>query len=143
MKKVLHWQRMGKYIRNLLISYTIQIYIFPTGKTFAFSPTKSAERLNLRHLSALITGDERIELPLKVLETSVIPFDQSPIYNYIEKENDIIDTPFSLICTFKTSYISAMKFVSLYSLRRTTKKHFTAFILANRSLSFLVKPSTY
>ena len=24
-------------------------------------------------------GDERIELPLKVLETSVIPFDQSPI----------------------------------------------------------------
>ena len=26
-----------------------------------------------------LTGDERIELPLKVLETSVIPFDQSPI----------------------------------------------------------------
>ena len=25
------------------------------------------------------TGDERIELPLKVLETSVIPFDQSPV----------------------------------------------------------------
>ena len=30
-----------------------------------------------------ITGDERIELPLKVLETSVIPFDQSPIFNSI------------------------------------------------------------
>lgn len=26
------------------------------------------------------TGDERIELPLKVLETLVIPFDQSPNY---------------------------------------------------------------
>ena len=26
------------------------------------------------------TGDERIELPLKVLETLVIPFDQSPIF---------------------------------------------------------------
>ena len=25
-----------------------------------------------------VTGDERIELPLKVLETLVIPFDQSP-----------------------------------------------------------------
>ena len=29
--------------------------------------------------SGAITGDERIELPLKVLETLVIPFDQSPI----------------------------------------------------------------
>lgn len=26
----------------------------------------------------VFTGDERIELPLKVLETLVIPFDQSP-----------------------------------------------------------------
>ena len=26
------------------------------------------------------TGDERIELPPKVLETPIIPFDQSPIY---------------------------------------------------------------
>lgn len=26
------------------------------------------------------TGDERIELPLRVLETPVIPFDQSPMY---------------------------------------------------------------
>ena len=31
------------------------------------------------------TGDERIELPLKVLETSVIPFDQSPIFKYYIK----------------------------------------------------------
>ena len=34
-------------------------------------------------LAFKITGDERIELPLKVLETSVIPFDQSPIFNSI------------------------------------------------------------
>jgi hypothetical protein len=27
----------------------------------------------------LIAGDERIELPPKVLETPIIPFDQSPI----------------------------------------------------------------
>ena len=31
-------------------------------------------------LKALRTGDERIELPPKVLETPIIPFDQSPIY---------------------------------------------------------------
>ena len=36
-------------------------------------------------LQGLITGDERIELPLKVLETSVIPFDQSPIFKYYIK----------------------------------------------------------
>ena len=28
-----------------------------------------------------LTGDERIELPLRVLETPVIPFDQSPLFN--------------------------------------------------------------
>ena len=27
----------------------------------------------------LIAGDERIELPPKVLETPIIPFDQSPV----------------------------------------------------------------
>ena len=36
-------------------------------------------------LQGLRTGDERIELPLKVLETSVIPFDQSPIFKYYIK----------------------------------------------------------
>lgn len=29
-------------------------------------------------------GDERIELPLRVLETPVIPFDQSPILNSVQ-----------------------------------------------------------
>ena len=28
-------------------------------------------------------GDERIELPPKVLETPIIPFDQSPVHNII------------------------------------------------------------
>jgi hypothetical protein len=39
----------------------------------------------------LIAGDERIELPPKVLETPIIPFDQSPIF----KEKD---------CSFKTAH---------------------------------------
>ncbi len=29
-----------------------------------------------------VTGDERIELPPKVLETPIIPFDQSPVYRW-------------------------------------------------------------
>ena len=45
---------------------------------------KKARTLEFTNVLAFkITGDERIELPLKVLETSVIPFDQSPIFNSI------------------------------------------------------------
>lgn len=44
---------------------------------FSFLNKKNLETTIL--LQGLITGDERIELPLKVLETSVIPFDQSPV----------------------------------------------------------------
>ena len=37
--------------------------------------------LYLRIFQGFLTaGDERIELPLRVLETPVMPFDQSPIY---------------------------------------------------------------
>ena len=35
---------------------------------------------NSKFLTLQSTGDERIELPPKVLETPIIPFDQSPIY---------------------------------------------------------------
>ena len=46
-----------------------------------FRKTKNAERLDLPSFSALArAGDERIELPPKVLETPIIPFDQSPIF---------------------------------------------------------------
>ena len=48
---------------------------------FSFLNKKNLETTIL--LQGLITGDERIELPLKVLETSVIPFDQSPIFKYL------------------------------------------------------------
>ena len=42
-------------------------------------------------------GDERIELPPKVLETPIIPFDQSPLFY----KNDVSDTPF-IILTYIT-----------------------------------------
>ena len=50
---------------------------------FSFLNKKNLETTIL--LQGLITGDERIELPLKVLETSVIQFDQSPIFKYYIK----------------------------------------------------------
>jgi hypothetical protein len=50
---------------------------------FSFLNKKNLETTIL--LQGLITGDERIELPLKVLETSVIPFDQSPIFKHYIK----------------------------------------------------------
>ena len=42
--------------------------------------TKEPEALISSNSGSLIAGDERIELPPKVLETPIIPFDQSPIY---------------------------------------------------------------
>ena len=51
--------------------------------TFDFlQKQKSAQTQCLCGLKALyLAGDERIELPPKVLETPIIPFDQSPIYD--------------------------------------------------------------
>ena len=53
------------------------------------------EKLTTLHFQWLCelsdTGDERIELPPKVLETPIIPFDQSPIFNF-------------KVCTFKTTH---------------------------------------
>ena len=46
---------------------------------------KRQEALFSKLPASQITGDERIELPLRVLETPVIPFDQSPMdlrYSY-------------------------------------------------------------
>ena len=46
---------------------------------------KKTENLDFQDFPASVTGDERIELPLRVLETPVMPFDQSPMalrYSY-------------------------------------------------------------
>ena len=40
--------------------------------------------MKLRLLSSsYLAGDERIELPPKVLETPIIPFDQSPMFLFV------------------------------------------------------------
>ena len=41
--------------------------------------TREPEALILSNSGSLRAGDERIELPPKVLETPIIPFDQSPV----------------------------------------------------------------
>ena len=52
---------------------------------------KNAGNLELQDFWRLRAGDERIELPPKVLETPIIPFDQSPMFcfccNYTYKRH--------------------------------------------------------
>ena len=42
------------------------------------------------------TGDERIELPPKVLETPIIPFDQSPIQLSLNS-SDLLSIPYGVM----------------------------------------------
>ena len=54
-------------------------FISPSALHVA-SLTKEAENAILSSVSGFFeAGDERIELPPKVLETPIIPFDQSPV----------------------------------------------------------------
>ena len=54
--------------------------------------------LEIQELSTLIiAGDERIELPPKVLETPIIPFDQSPILNCIFITIAIIHIKYTIV----------------------------------------------
>ena len=55
---------------------------------FSFLNKKNLETTIL--LQGLITGDERIELPPKVLETPIIPFDQSPIIGCVRKTHVLL-----------------------------------------------------
>ena len=49
-----------------------------------FKKKKNARNpIKSRFLAYLKAGDERIELPPKVLETPIIPFDQSPMWNIV------------------------------------------------------------
>ena len=45
----------------------------------------------------LIAGDERIELPPKVLETPIIPFDQSPIFGCVFITVEIIHIKHTIV----------------------------------------------
>ena len=59
---------------------------------------KSAGTPEKSRLPALLgAGDERIELPLRVLETPVIPFDQSPILNCVFITVAIIHIKYTIV----------------------------------------------
>jgi hypothetical protein len=54
--------------------------------------------LEIQELSTLIiAGDERIELPPKVLETPIIPFDQSPIFGCVFITVEIIHIKHTIV----------------------------------------------
>ena len=50
---------------------------------------------NSRFPALLRAGDERIELPPKVLETPIIPFDQSPIQLSLNS-SDLLSIPYGV-----------------------------------------------
>ena len=64
---------------------------------------KNARNLDFsKFLAFILTGDEGIEPPPKVLETPIIPFDQSPI---AQKKATCL-FPLLFECTFKTTHNS-------------------------------------
>ena len=84
------------------VSQCISIYFISFSSSFNAKSTK-----NTFVFSMLLfrTGDERIELPPKVLETPIIPFDQSPIFCFYTKMTYCyVITLVCVWCIFKTSY---------------------------------------
>ena len=81
----------NKYIDRTLwkirsIAYICELYTKNNSRTptilFAQTlPKNKKKALKTQCFQGFLAGDERIELPPKVLETPIIPFDQSPIYN--------------------------------------------------------------
>ena len=78
-------------VENCLLSsymkYIAPWFSFRNYYGFCFFTNKKRQKPWFYKVSdACLAGDERIELPPKVLETPIIPFDQSPIYYwYIRK----------------------------------------------------------
>ena len=65
--------------------------------TFAFWKKEKALNSDFtRFLRLFNTGDERIELPPKVLETPIIPFDQSPIQLSLNS-SDLLSIPYGVM----------------------------------------------
>ena len=99
-----------------------------------------------------ITGDERIELPPKVLETPIIPFDQSPtlftlyIQNFIQiiRLSKFFNTNIlaCMSCLRKTLRSTTLRFVSLDLLRKSLSE--SSIIYADKSARcFPIHPSSF
>lgn len=77
---------IGRNIQNdSPLSIQFDTLLIPFLIPFDFSvKTKKPEKLiNKAFLTLSGAGDERIELPPKVLETPIIPLDQSPIFYFV------------------------------------------------------------
>ena len=115
--------------------------------------------LEIQELSTLIiAGDERIELPPKVLETPIIPFDQSPTLSYLQNHihvdicnqimtmrsleiGHLMTSSFGVICSQMSS-----PFCKQPSVSKLTPFCFhpvlTAFSLVGQALTLLVAVSS-
>lgn len=77
---------IGRNIQNdSPLSIQFDTFLIPFLIPFDFpAKTKKPEKLiNKAFLTLSGAGDERIELPPKVLETPIIPLDQSPIFCFV------------------------------------------------------------
>ena len=68
----------------------------------------------------LIAGDERIELPPKVLETPIIPFDQSPIIGCVRKTHVLLYS-FIDICQ-ELNFANCRKKIKKEAIKREKKR---------------------
>ena len=93
---------------------------------FPFLPkTKAPEiRILCGSQGFSITGDERIELPLRVLETPVIPFDQSPLFLYFYFISFLVDdlSGNTLFIPYQHSFVNRLPFSLLYK-RKWLHRH--------------------
>ena len=69
---------------NTLFHCTYIVTFHSIASVLTFVLTFSSRHTKSLSFTRFLTGDERIELPLRVLETPVIPFDQSPILNSVQ-----------------------------------------------------------
>ena len=90
------WFTISVYLYFISIYYLIGLLVddklikkdtfFKASHKQQYRKLKNAEKswsTRLFSVTNIIAGDERIELPPKVLETPIIPFDQSPIFNCV------------------------------------------------------------
>ena len=63
--------------------YNLRLHLKEVNSYFPAKTKKPEKLINKAFLTLSGAGDERIELPPKVLETPIIPLDQSPILQLI------------------------------------------------------------
>ena len=85
---------LRKLIQFLMVALSVAVHKALILLVFFNHPYQSLAFT--RFLRLFNTGDERIELPPKVLETPIIPFDQSPIQLSLNS-SDLLSIPYGVM----------------------------------------------